>query len=106
MAAELANVGAIAAGQELTFLNAATDARTIFCDGFNGLTVQPHVTKISFFEQMLDPLQPGSIKGRFVLNLAIPNDQFVAIANLLKKIADELPAGVLPSAPTVAEGKE
>lgn len=88
--AEILDPQVIAAGAEITMVNTAMDATTIFVDGLKGLAAQAHVTKLSFFEQILDPDQVGSVRGRYVLNLAIPNDQFVEIATLLKKAADAL----------------
>ncbi|WP_394999775.1 hypothetical protein [Sphingomonas sp.] len=82
----------IVAGTEISMVNTAMDAATIFVDGLKGLATQTHVTKISFFEQILDPDQAASIKGRYILNLTIPNDQFVAIANLLKQASDAFAA--------------
>lgn len=75
--------------QEIEFINSPFDADTVFCDGFRGLAMQPHITKVSFFEQILD-VQSGAIQGKYILNLAIPNDQFIAIANILKQAADDL----------------
>lgn len=82
--------GFIAKGQEFAYVNRPTDVDTIFCDGMKGASAQPHVTKVSFFQQVFDPLDPSTIKAKYVFNLAIPNDQFIEIANLLKAIADDL----------------
>ena len=97
MTGQVAIGGVIPAGQELVFVNNATDAPSIFCDGFKGMSVQSHVTKVSFFEQIMDPMQQGVLHGRFVVNLVIPNDQFLAMSKLFKEIADGLPAEVTAS---------
>lgn len=80
---------AIPPNAEVKMLNRPHDVPTYFTDGIKGVMVQANVVKVCLFEQIMDPAQPGQLFARYVLNLAIPNEAFVAIADLLKHISDE-----------------
>lgn len=87
MSSEIMSTALLGPGAEVGFINLSINAPTVFCDGMMGIAIQPHITKVSFFEQIPDP-SGEKLNARFVVNLAFPNDQFLAIANLLKEMAD------------------
>lgn len=75
---------------EVEFRTSPSDAPITYVDGIKGVMVQQNVTKISFFQQVLDTEAPGlSVLGRHVVTLAIPNEQLAPIANLIKQVSDE-----------------
>lgn len=64
-------------------------APTIVADGTTILATSLHNTKITFVEHF--PTQTG-LKARPVLNLVMPNDQFLKVLEALNNLGDQLRA--------------
>ncbi len=82
----MGGVGMIGPGSIPTVINTIQDAPTVFVEGINGVSLTGHITKIHFTEHLA---KEGELQARHILNLVVPNDQFLQIANLLKAIADQ-----------------
>jgi hypothetical protein len=76
-------------GTVVKFRTTPFDVETIYVDGVRGIMVNAGLTKISFFEQILDSESAGDILGRHAVTLAIPNEQLRPIVDVLTKVADD-----------------
>jgi hypothetical protein len=74
--------------------NRPIDAPTLVVDGLIGVTASPYVTKIHLTEHFPGP--NGRVAARYVVNLAVPTDQFIKLANSMKEVADQI-VSQLPS---------
>lgn len=73
---------------ELDYVSAPHDAPTVYADGIRGVMVNKRVVKLSFYEQVVRI--DGGVVGKHAINLAIPADQFLAVADHLAKIAADM----------------
>lgn len=69
------------------FLSNSWDAPTITVDGLAGMATSTHQTKIVFAEHFPTP---GRLVGKCVLNVVMPNDQFLKIADALTDLAKRI----------------
>lgn len=60
------------------------DAQTIVVDGLAGVSISQHNTKIALAEHL--PVDE-ELAGKYVMNLVIPNDQFLKILEILNAAA-------------------
>ena len=92
-------------GGEPKLLNTPQDAPSIFADGISGMGFSSSVVKINFWEQVTQPDRIGEIVAAYNLRLALPVEQFIKIARLFNRIADEL-EGAAPISGTIIADKE
>ena len=71
-----------------SFINGPAEVDTLYIDGIKGISVNTNMTRISFFEQVMG-FEDTPIVNRFVVNLAIANDQLRSIAELISRVADD-----------------
>lgn len=84
--------------RSLEFTTTPLDADTIYADGVKGVVVTPHVTKISFYEQVNNVV--GGVSGRHVVTIVLPLDQFVAVVEHLNDVVQGIAAKESPEATT------
>ncbi|MDG2003880.1 MAG: hypothetical protein P8J20_11165 [Novosphingobium sp.] len=78
----------IPAGQTPELVNSPMDCPTIVVDGTAGLAMGEHMTKIHFVEHTAAKDQ--KVLARYVVNLAMPNDQFLKVAASFTKAVEQL----------------
>ncbi len=74
----------------IEMVNARQDAPTVYADAVQGMMISDLTIKVCFIEHLLQDDGEGSVKGRYVLNLAMPAPQLRAMGELFINIANNM----------------